>query len=64
MSKERTQERMHHDPQFYRIRNHLMNFLDYHSKQMQTDGSAAALQQIPIVRPGLEAGQSQSQAAA
>ena len=53
MPKDRTRETMHHDPQFYRIRNHLVDFLVHRSKQMQADGSAAALRSAPVVRPGL-----------
>ncbi|MBC7499144.1 MAG: ABC transporter ATP-binding protein [Herminiimonas sp.] len=53
MPKNRTRETMHHDPQFYRIRNHLVDFLVHRSKQMQADGSAAALRSAPVVRPGL-----------
>ena len=54
MPKDRTRETMHHDPQFYRIRNHLVDFLVHRSKQMQADGSAAALSTAPVVYPGLE----------
>ena len=55
MSKDRTRETMHHDPQFYRIRNHLVDFLVHRSKQMQADGSAAALLHPEVVHPGLDA---------
>ncbi|MDB5842377.1 MAG: nitrate transporter ATPase [Herminiimonas sp.] len=56
MPRTRARETMHHDPQFYRIRNHLVDFLVHRSKQMQADGSAAALRSAPLVRPGLEQG--------
>ena len=42
---------MHHDPQFYRIRNHLVDFLVNRSKQIQADG--AAKNETLIVSPGL-----------
>ncbi|MET0962458.1 MAG: ABC transporter ATP-binding protein [Noviherbaspirillum sp.] len=64
MSRERTRETMHHDPQFYRIRNHLVDFLVHRSRQMQADGSAAALQHPQLVRPGIEPGPPLSQTAA
>jgi nitrate/nitrite transport system ATP-binding protein len=63
MSKDRTRETMHHDPQFYRIRNHLVDFLVHRSKKMQADGSAAALQHPQVVRPGLESTPTLSQTA-
>ena len=54
MPKDRTRETMHHDPQFYRIRNHLVDFLVHRSKQMQADGSAAALLHPEVVYPGID----------
>ena len=53
MPRSRTRETMHHDPQFYRIRNHLVDFLVHRSRQMQADGSAAALHEPALVHPGL-----------
>ena len=44
---------MHHDPQFYRIRNHLVDFLVRRSKEIQQNGSALTSEAL-IVRPGLE----------
>lgn len=53
MPRHRQRETMHHDPQFYRIRNHLVDFLVHRSKLMQADGSAAALPGPLMVKPGL-----------
>ena len=55
MGKERTRSSMHHDPQFYRIRNHLVDFLVNRSKLLQ--GSTPQLQDAaPVfVSPGLAA---------
>ena len=51
MPRERTRLTMHHDPQYYRIRNHLIDFLVTRSKAVQAAGVAAA----PVeVTPGLE----------
>jgi nitrate/nitrite transport system ATP-binding protein len=50
MPRDRTRLTMHHDPQYYRIRNHLIDFLVTRSKQLQ--GSAGGK---PVeVAPGLE----------
>jgi nitrate/nitrite transport system ATP-binding protein len=50
MPRDRTRLTMHHDPQYYRIRNHLIDFLVTRSKQLQ--GSAGGK---PIeVAPGLD----------
>jgi len=50
MPRSRTRLTMHHDPQYYRIRNHLIDFLVTRSKQLQ--GSAGGK---PVeVTPGLE----------
>lgn len=55
MPRDRTRAEMHHDPQFYRIRNHLVDFLVNRSKSYA--GSSAALlhdaKNPPVVRPGL-----------
>lgn len=53
LPRERSRETMHHDPQFYRIRNHLVDFLVRRSKEIQQSGSALDSEPI-IVRPGLE----------
>jgi nitrate/nitrite transport system ATP-binding protein len=50
MPRERTRLTMHHDPQYYRIRNHLIDFLVTRSRQVQAAGSSA----VPVeVSPGL-----------
>ena len=55
MPRSRTRAEMHHDPQFYRIRNHLVDFLVNRSKSYA--GSDAAVlhdpRRPPVVRPGL-----------
>lgn len=55
MPKSRTRETMHHDPQFYRIRNHLVDFLVNRSKRIQAADGKAAGNTPRIVRPGLVA---------
>jgi nitrate/nitrite transport system ATP-binding protein len=52
MTKSRTRADMHHDPQFYRIRNYLVDFLVNRSKQIQA--SATKAQETITVTPGLE----------
>ncbi|QET05279.1 MULTISPECIES: ABC transporter ATP-binding protein [Cupriavidus] len=57
LPRERTRETIHHDPQFYRIRNHLVDFLVRRSTTIQQrSGDVAELPVTRIVRPGLEAG--------
>jgi len=55
MPRDRTRADMHHDPQFYRIRNHLVDFLVNRSKSYA--GSETAIlhdpRHPPVVRPGL-----------
>lgn len=55
MPRTRTRAEMHHDPQFYRIRNHLVDFLVNRSRDYA--GSETAIlhdpKHPPIVRPGL-----------
>jgi nitrate/nitrite transport system ATP-binding protein len=51
MPRERTRLTMHHDPQYYRIRNHLIDFLVTRSKAVQAAGSAAMAVEVA---PGLE----------
>lgn len=55
LPRERSRETMHHDPQFYRIRNHLVDFLVRRSKEIQQSGSANNREPL-IVTPGLEVG--------
>ncbi|WP_050478624.1 ABC transporter ATP-binding protein [Herbaspirillum rhizosphaerae] len=52
MPKTRTRESMHHDPQFYRIRNHLVDFLVHRSRRIQEAGTEDAVTRV--VTPGLE----------
>ena len=55
LPKNRTREGMHHDPQFYRIRNHLVDFLVHRSRLIQAaQASGAARLPTRIVMPGLE----------
>jgi nitrate/nitrite transport system ATP-binding protein len=58
LPRDRTRLTMHHDPQFYRIRNHLVDFLVHRSKLIQqgaTDSSAGAADGPLEVAPGLDA---------
>lgn len=52
MPKNRTRSSMHHDPQFYSIRNHLIDFLVKRAKAIST-GQAPKPQRPAVVRPGL-----------
>jgi nitrate/nitrite transport system ATP-binding protein len=56
MPRTRTRADMHHDPQYYRIRNHLVDFLVNRSRLYA--GAEAGAQHDPknppLVRPGLE----------
>jgi nitrate/nitrite transport system ATP-binding protein len=60
MSKSRTRASMHHDPQFYKIRNHLVDFLVNRSRLIAS-GAADQLSAgtgdfaPPVVSPGLAA---------
>jgi nitrate/nitrite transport system ATP-binding protein len=56
MSRERTRSDMHHDPQFYRTRNHLVDFLVNRSKSYAGSDAPAMhdAQHPPVVRPGLK----------
>lgn len=56
LPRERSRETIHHDPQFYRIRNHLVDFLVRRSKTLQQNTSAEPSSSFHplIVRPGLE----------
>ncbi|MDO9422433.1 MAG: ABC transporter ATP-binding protein [Herminiimonas sp.] len=54
MPKNRTRADMHHDPQFYRIRNYLVDFLVNRSKQIQASASSDKAQDTITVTPGLE----------
>ena len=54
MPRDRTRTDLHHNPQYYKIRNHLVDFLINRSKHFQS-GSAARQAQPRVVRPGLAA---------
>jgi nitrate/nitrite transport system ATP-binding protein len=49
MPRDRTRPTMHHDPQYYRIRNHLIDFLVHRSKTFRAEPQHRA----PVVAPGL-----------
>jgi nitrate/nitrite transport system ATP-binding protein len=56
MPRTRTRSDMHHDPQYYRIRNHLVDFLVNRSRTY-AGAEAEAMHDAknpPVVRPGLE----------
>ena len=55
MSRDRKRATLHHDPQYYRIRNHLVDFLVARSKDL-SHGRAPAVP--PVVEPGLAAEES------
>jgi nitrate/nitrite transport system ATP-binding protein len=57
MPRDRTRQSIHHDPQYYRIRNHLVEFLVNRSKLYQSGPLADAHdpKRPPVVRPGLDA---------
>ncbi|MBS0336960.1 MAG: hypothetical protein JSS40_09170 [Proteobacteria bacterium] len=44
----------HRQPRYYRIRNHLVDFLINRSKLFQCAAEGAPDLQAPVVRPGLE----------
>src|SRR3984893_9395774 len=54
MPRDRTRADMHHDPQFYKIRNHLVDFLTHRSRKIQAEALADD-RMPPIVAPGLSA---------
>jgi nitrate/nitrite transport system ATP-binding protein len=62
MPRGRTRHNIHHDPQYYRIRNHLVDFLVHRSKLFQRGNGGERAQQPPVVRPGLEVGAAAAQA--
>jgi len=53
LPKPRDRHSIHHDPQYYRIRNHLVDFLVNRSRLYQS-GETARPAQPPLVRPGIE----------
>ena len=53
MPRDRTRTDMHHDPQFYKIRNHLVDFLVHRSKKFQ--GAQLPPDWMPaVVSPGVD----------
>jgi nitrate/nitrite transport system ATP-binding protein len=55
LPKPRDRHSIHHDPQYYKIRNHLVDFLINRSRLYQS-GELRRPTQPPVVRPGLEDG--------
>src|SRR5258706_2349620 len=53
LPKPRGRHSIHHDPQYYRVRNHLVDFLVNRSRLYQS-GEAARPAQPPFVRPGID----------
>jgi len=49
----RDRHNIHHDPQYYQVRNHLVDFLVNRSKLYQT-GEEKRWAQPPVVRPGID----------
>jgi nitrate/nitrite transport system ATP-binding protein len=54
MRRDRRRATLHHDPHYYRIRNHLVDFLVARSTPPAAPGGVAAATQPPEVRPGLD----------
>jgi nitrate/nitrite transport system ATP-binding protein len=54
MPRKRTRNDIHHDPQYYRIRNHLVDFLVNRSKLFQRGEAGERPKLPPVVRPGME----------
>jgi nitrate/nitrite transport system ATP-binding protein len=56
LPKTRTRSDIHHHPQFYRIRNHLVDFLVNRSKQVPAIAadSSSGIEYPPLVTPGLD----------
>ena len=54
MPRSRTRHDVHHDQQYYRIRNHLVDFLVNRSKRFQRGEGGERLRPPPLVRPGLD----------
>jgi nitrate/nitrite transport system ATP-binding protein len=54
LPKRRQRETIHHDPQFYRIRNHLVDFLVRRSRQLQAGLEEPVRGEPRLVAPGLE----------
>jgi len=56
---DRQRETMHHDPQYYRIRNHLVDFLVRRSRETDRDLESSATPRL--VRPGLDDGEGEGE---
>jgi nitrate/nitrite transport system ATP-binding protein len=56
LPKTRTRADIHHHPQFYKIRNHLVDFLVNRSKQVPSMVSVGGIEYPPEVLPGLDGG--------
>ncbi|HRQ56745.1 MAG TPA: ABC transporter ATP-binding protein [Azoarcus taiwanensis] len=55
MPRDRSRSTIHHDPQYYRIRNHLVDFLVNRSKDFAGEAAESHdARHPPVVRPGLE----------
>jgi nitrate/nitrite transport system ATP-binding protein len=54
MPRERSRHTIHHDPQYYRIRNHRVDFLVNRSKLFQSGAAGGRPRHPPVVRPGLD----------
>jgi nitrate/nitrite transport system ATP-binding protein len=52
MPRERSRHSIHHDPQYYRIRNHLVDFLVHRSRQIQSGELPRPCQPLQV-SPGL-----------
>jgi nitrate/nitrite transport system ATP-binding protein len=54
MPRDRVRATVHHDPQYYRIRNHLVDFLVNRSKLIQSGAADRVGEEPLIVAPGLD----------
>lgn len=55
LPRDRTRETIHHNPQFYKIRNHLVDFLVHRSKKIQAENAeTTSRQETKVVYPGLD----------
>jgi nitrate/nitrite transport system ATP-binding protein len=63
LPRNRTRHEIHHHPHYYRIRNHLVDFLVHRSRSSRKEASDAAAQDSaneappPVVTPGLAEGE-------
>ncbi|MHB1668458.1 MAG: ABC transporter ATP-binding protein [Thiomonas sp.] len=54
MPRSRSRETLHHDPQYYRIRNHLVDFLMHRAKTPPQSLPGYDPRQVPLLSPGLD----------